>query len=365
VILVVDDDPAMLLDVCEALTEHGLAVEGVTGADQALTCARRRVPDLVISDIVMPGQNGLELRRAYAREFPERDTPFVFLSSIDDPRTIIAGLDAGADDYLVKPVAPEVLAAKVKVVLRRQLRRVGTTFRADLAELGVPALFRFCENKGLNGYVDVFAPDGVRTLRFRAGQLDDADAAEHLSAVLGLTTGTFQIHSLPLDFGDLAGRGVSRPMPVVRDDQPVGRVSGVRLRQRLLQVQTELVAGPEPVLITLVTVDGRSQWKQRTACPAGLEPAELQDRIDAQHHEIEGQLESKLAAALTSARASDPATELNALCDLGYDRFRAGDYRGAIDAWESALAIDPSCASVAVNLQVARARVRADDEAAS
>ena len=103
-ILIVDDDPAMLAQVCDALTIGGLEVTGVASAAAALAWARREIPELVLSDIVMPEQTGLELRQTYAREFPERGTPFVFLSSRDDAATIVAGLEAGADDYLVKPV---------------------------------------------------------------------------------------------------------------------------------------------------------------------------------------------------------------------------------------------------------------------
>lgn len=355
-ILVVDDDPAMLAQVCDALTLGGLEVTGVASAAAALAWARREIPELVLSDIVMPEQTGLELRRAYDREFPERGTPFVFLSSRDDAATIVAGLEAGADDYLVKPVDADVLCAKLRVVLRRQRRRVGTTFRGELADLGVPGLFRFCEAKGLTGYLDVFTPDGVRSLRFQAGRLDEDDAAAHLPAVLAVSRGEFQIHSLPLDFRDLAGRGRTGPIPVVAPDQPVGRLSGVRLHQRLLQVQTELVAGAEPVIVTLVTVEGRPQWKQRTACAPALAPAAVQAQIDAQHHEIESQLEAKLAAALTTRTAEHAAVDKDQLCDAGYDRFRAGDYQGAIAAWEAALAVDPGAASIAVNLKVARAR---------
>ena len=276
-ILVVDDDPVMLAQVCDALRLHGLTVEGVPGPREALAWARRQPPALVISDVVMPDLTGFELRRAYADEFPERATPFLFLSSLDDPASIVAGLDAGADDFLVKPVAVEVLVAKIRVALRRQHRRAGTSFRGDLASLGLPALLRFCEAKGLTGYLDVFAPERVHTLRFTAGRLDDGEP--ELDAILGLARGAFVVHSLPLDFGELAGRGRTGPVPILPDDQPVGRVSGVRLHQRLLQVQTELVGGIEPVIVTLVTIGGRPQWKQRTACPPGLGPAALQARL--------------------------------------------------------------------------------------
>jgi DNA-binding response OmpR family regulator len=353
-ILVVDDDPVMVAQVCDALRLHGLTADGVTGPREALAWARRQPPALVVSDVVMPELTGFELRRAYAEEFPERATPFLFLSSLDDPASIVAGLDAGADDFLVKPVAAEVLAAKIRVALRRQHRRAGTSFRGDLATLGLPALLRFCEAKGLTGYLDVFAPERVHTLRFSAGRLDDGEA--ELDAILGLDRGAFVVHSLPLDFGDLASRGRTGPVPILRDQQPVGRVSGVRLHQRLLQVQTELVGGAEPVIITLVTIGGRPHWKQRTACPPGLEPAAIQARLDEQHQAIEAQLEDKLAAALTVTETPAPAVDVNALCDAGYDRFRARDYAGAIAAWEAALALEPNSAALAVNLQVARAR---------
>ena len=115
-ILVVDDDPRMLRSVRDALAAAGYAPL-VTGEPGELAhLIRSEKPRLVLLDLVLPGQNGIELMESV----PElSDVPVVFISGYGRDETVAAALDAGAADYIVKPFSPTELVARVRAALRR------------------------------------------------------------------------------------------------------------------------------------------------------------------------------------------------------------------------------------------------------
>ena len=115
-ILVVDDDPRMLRSVRDALAAAGYAPL-VTGEPGELAqIIRSDKPRLVLLDLVMPGQDGIELMR----EVPElSDLPVIFISGYGRDETVAAALEAGAADYIVKPFSPTELVARVRAALRR------------------------------------------------------------------------------------------------------------------------------------------------------------------------------------------------------------------------------------------------------
>jgi DNA-binding response OmpR family regulator len=117
-ILVIDDDPAITSLLKRGLSYEGYAVDIAGTGEAGLALARERVPDLVILDIMMPGINGLEvLRRLRAAD--DR-LPVLMLTAKDAPADQVLGLEAGADDYVVKPFTFEVLLARVRALMRRQ-----------------------------------------------------------------------------------------------------------------------------------------------------------------------------------------------------------------------------------------------------
>ncbi len=356
-ILIVDDDPAMLAYVGDTLEADGLSTIRFSTAREALAYLDKQSPALVISDVKMPELSGLELKQHHLANHPGSETTFVFLSSIADEQTIVRGLDDGAEDYLLKPISPEMLTAKVRSLLRRRQRRASQLFRGNLAQLPLAGLLGFCEGKGLTGHLDVFHAGKVTTLRFVGGQLHEEDAERCLDEVLPLTEGVFELRSVPAALDELKPGGPGASVaPRHPPDGPIGRVSGVRLNERLLQVQTQLAGGAEPFVVTLVTIEGKVAWKRRTACSREVDGAELQKIIDEQHDAIEREVEAKLAAA-AAASSAEPRADFHRLCDEGYDRFRAGDYERAVACWRGALAIDPSAGAIAVNLKVATERL--------
>ncbi|MDT7575691.1 MAG: two-component system, OmpR family, response regulator MprA, partial [Pseudonocardiales bacterium] len=129
-VLVVDDDAPVRRMLERTLGAEGNEVRSVADGPQALVEIERRVPDLVILDVAMPGMDGLAVcRRLRGKGLA---TPILLLTARDAVADRVAGLDAGADDYLVKPFAPDELAARVRALTRRH-RPAATLAYEDLA----------------------------------------------------------------------------------------------------------------------------------------------------------------------------------------------------------------------------------------
>jgi two-component system, OmpR family, phosphate regulon response regulator PhoB len=119
-ILVVDEDLAMLELVAVNLARAGHQVVRAVDADGAHSCMRAELPDLVVLEWILPGMSGIDLVRAIRSEPRTRSVPLIMLTARLDVRDKIAGLEAGADDYLTKPFSPRELLARIAAVLRRR-----------------------------------------------------------------------------------------------------------------------------------------------------------------------------------------------------------------------------------------------------
>jgi two-component system response regulator MprA len=116
-ILVVDDDAPIRRMLDRTLSAEGYAVEIAADGGEALAAVERSTPDLVVLDVGLPGVDGLSVsRRLRAKGL---SVPVLLLTARDSVPDRVAGLDAGADDYLVKPFATEELLARVRALLRR------------------------------------------------------------------------------------------------------------------------------------------------------------------------------------------------------------------------------------------------------
>jgi two-component system, OmpR family, KDP operon response regulator KdpE len=115
-ILLVDDDPGILVAVKQALFAHGYEVTTAINGIEALAAFERKSPELILLDLVLPRIGGLEVFR-YIRE--QSPTPIIMLSIKGSEADIVSLLDLGADDYLVKPFRLAELLARVRAVLRR------------------------------------------------------------------------------------------------------------------------------------------------------------------------------------------------------------------------------------------------------
>ncbi|WP_172591036.1 response regulator transcription factor [Shewanella xiamenensis] len=115
-ILVVEDDISLAEWISDYLLDHGYGVTVASQGDFALEMIAEETPDLVLLDVMMPVKNGFDVCKE-ARAF--YSGPILFMTACIEDGDEIRGLDAGADDYLTKPIRPQVLLARIKALLRR------------------------------------------------------------------------------------------------------------------------------------------------------------------------------------------------------------------------------------------------------
>jgi DNA-binding response OmpR family regulator len=118
-VLLVEDDPAAREGLELALRRLGYEVHPAPSGEAALDGVREATVDVVVLDVMLPGMNGFEVCRRLRRD---SDVPVIMLTARGDDLDIVGGLEAGADDYVVKPVEPRVLEARIRAVLRRMAR---------------------------------------------------------------------------------------------------------------------------------------------------------------------------------------------------------------------------------------------------
>ncbi|MFI0257567.1 response regulator [Streptomyces sp. NPDC017056] len=115
-VLLIEDDPAVRQGVVLALRRRGHEVEAAASGEAGLPALERFRPELVLLDLMLPGMSGLEVCR---RIRETQQIPIIILSARGDDIDMVVGLEAGADDYVVKPASGEVLQARMRAVLRR------------------------------------------------------------------------------------------------------------------------------------------------------------------------------------------------------------------------------------------------------
>ncbi len=116
-VLVVDDDPPLLRMLARSLNAEGFDVSVAADGGAALLAAERAAPDVIVLDVAMPGIDGLSVcRRLRSKGLP---TPILMLTARDAVADRVAGLEAGADDYLIKPFAIQELIARLRALTRR------------------------------------------------------------------------------------------------------------------------------------------------------------------------------------------------------------------------------------------------------
>ncbi len=115
-VLVVDDSKTELLFLSDVLKRLGLAVRTAAGAEEALQRLADAKPDLILMDVVMPGQNGFQLTRSISRTPLYADIPIIMCTSKNQETDRVWGMRQGACDYITKPVNPTELMEKIKAL---------------------------------------------------------------------------------------------------------------------------------------------------------------------------------------------------------------------------------------------------------
>jgi twitching motility two-component system response regulator PilH len=113
-ILLVDDSKTELYHVSGLLTKQGYAVRTAENGEEAMLRLEEQTPDLILMDVVMPGQNGFQLTRAITRDPRFSSVPVIMCTSKNQETDKVWGIRQGARDYLVKPVNADELAAKIR-----------------------------------------------------------------------------------------------------------------------------------------------------------------------------------------------------------------------------------------------------------
>lgn len=145
-ILVVDDEPEIVGYLERGLTFEGYRVSTAGSGEEALAVAGRNAPDLVILDVMLPGMDGLAVCEELRRAAP--NLPILMLTARDSVPDRVAGLESGADDYLVKPFAFIELLARIQALLRRASRKLEPPRVLRLADLELDPLARTVRRAG-------------------------------------------------------------------------------------------------------------------------------------------------------------------------------------------------------------------------
>lgn len=132
-ILLVDDEQDILEIVGYNLAQEGYQIITATNGKEAITKAKKELPQLIILDVMMPEMDGIEACENIRKISELENAIITFLTARSEDYSQVAGFDAGADDYIAKPIKPKVLVSKVKALLRR-LKEDNTT--SDVLKVG-------------------------------------------------------------------------------------------------------------------------------------------------------------------------------------------------------------------------------------
>ena len=134
-ILIVDDEEDILQLIQYNLAKEGYQTVTTTSGEQALFEAARRLPDLIVLDLMLPGVDGIEVCKQLRAVEDTRQIPILMVTARSEEADIITGLEIGADDYITKPFSPKVLVARVRAILRRSRRNPVSSGEEPIVEI--------------------------------------------------------------------------------------------------------------------------------------------------------------------------------------------------------------------------------------
>jgi putative two-component system response regulator len=232
-VLVVDDNPSTMSLMQDLLSSRGYDVVAVPDATQAEAEILRRTPDLILSDVVMPGKSGYELCRELKGNPVTRLVPFVLITGLSEREDRVRGIEAGADDFLNKPIFPEELFARVKSLIKlKEFTDELETAESVLCTLGLSVesrdpyteghCERLAENASNLGRHLLLDEDDITALR-RGGYLHDlgkiAVPDEILKKGANLTAEEWTV----MKRHPITGENICRPLKSLRLVLPIIR----------------------------------------------------------------------------------------------------------------------------------------------
>jgi len=162
-VLLVDDDDKLRNLVTEYLEGFGFQVIALPDGRKVLQALETESPDIVILDIMLPGQDGLDILRAIRLKF---EVPVIMLTAKGDDADRIVGLELGADDYIPKPFNPRELLARMKAVTRRLVlqEKIGVSKAANVADEGMHRQLKAILSADVKGYSRLMSEDEMSTI---------------------------------------------------------------------------------------------------------------------------------------------------------------------------------------------------------
>ena len=118
-ILLVDDEPDILEFLGYNLKKEGYKVFTAPNGKEAISIAKKEIPELIVLDVMMPGMDGMEVCRELRKFSSLKNAMITFLTARNEDYSQISGFDSGADDYITKPIKPNVFVSRIKALLRR------------------------------------------------------------------------------------------------------------------------------------------------------------------------------------------------------------------------------------------------------
>ncbi len=136
-ILLVDDDPDVIEIIKYNLVQEGYRVKVASNGEEALKKAKKNTPHLILMDVMMPKMDGIETCLEIRKDPRFNDTIIMFLSARGEDYSHLAAFDAGADDYVTKPIKPKIIVSKVKSLLRRLKKEGDNLNKIELGKLTI------------------------------------------------------------------------------------------------------------------------------------------------------------------------------------------------------------------------------------
>ncbi len=134
-ILLVDDEPDVIEIIRYNLDQEGYKLYTASNGKEAVEKAKKKLPHLIIMDVMMPKMDGIEACEQLRNDIRFNDTIIMFLTARGEDYSYVAAFDAGADDYVTKPIKPKVIVSKVKALLRRLKKEEQTHEKIQIGKL--------------------------------------------------------------------------------------------------------------------------------------------------------------------------------------------------------------------------------------
>ncbi len=366
-IIIVDDDPKSLDAAQKILRTAGFATKGFQQPEDALTFLRNHKVSLVISDVMMPTIDGFSFFEEVQRLFGDQRPPFLFWSGKDEPDFVVRGLNMEADDYLIKPIHPAVLVAKVRNILARKQREARPSFTGDLASLSLVELMKYCEKLGLTGKVTVTTDRGTFNFEFVNGhwQKGKSEVPEEIMITLcGERKGRFEIFQKKINEPSLPFMSRQKRIREKSPETsvpcaPMGKVSGVKVGRRIFHIQSEIISDPTPAIVTLAIFKGKVLRKKVVPLENCDDPQKAETILLETHSSVENDIKEKIITHLNVKSTTSPSKDdPHDLFEQGLVCYYAGDQPGALSLWKQAIILDPDNPILRYNIELLEEKLR-------